>query len=173
MATASQPSFDAYRTSTQAALRLLVGQQQWREQILKLEQRRLERDREALEGVLESLRTAHDWSDFAIAAQSVWRDYLGASAALWQESVTAAMQDAGSWSDTARDFAQQWQDACTGAKAGAANAPGALPMREWMNAFERAMNSAANGAAHPGKAAGSRTGRAPSASEAGGGQHGH
>jgi hypothetical protein len=168
MATASHPSFDSYRTSTTASLRLLVGQQQWRERLLKLEQRRLERDREALEGVLESLRTAHDWSDFAVATQSVWRDYLGASAALWQESVAAAMQDASTWSDTARDFAQQWQDACTGVKSGAANAPGALPMREWMNAFERAMNSATNGAVHPGQA-----GPTHSASEAGGGQHGH
>jgi hypothetical protein len=177
MATASHPSpgasfgasFDAYRASTSAALRLLVGQQEWRERVLKLEQRRIERDREALEGVLESLRTARDWSDFAIATQSLWRDYFGASAALWQEGVAAAMQGASAWSDTARDVTQQWQQACAGAQAGASNAPGALPMREWMNAFERAMNSAANGAAHPARSSGA--GRAQGAS-AGGGQHG-
>ncbi|MEM5310777.1 hypothetical protein [Paraburkholderia sp. JHI869] len=180
MATASHPSFDAasvgqalgasfdnYRANTAAALRLLVGQQQWREQLLKLEQRRIERDREAVEGLLESLRTARDWTDFAVATQSVWRDYLGASTTLWQESVAAAMQGASTWSDSARDFTQQWQEACAGAQAGASKVPGALPMREWMNAFERAMASATNGAAHPGKASGA--GRA----HAGGGQHGH
>jgi hypothetical protein len=172
MVTASHPSFDTYRANAATALRLLVGQQQWRERLLKLEQRRLERDREALEGVLESLRTSRDWSDFAIATQSVWRDYFGASAALWQEGFAAALQDASTWSDTARDLTQKWQDACTGAQAGAAGAPGALPMREWMNAFERAMNSAANGAGHPGKASGSRTSHAGSASESGG-RHGH
>jgi hypothetical protein len=183
MATASHPSFDAaslgnamgasfdtYRTNASAALRLLVGQQQWREQMLKLEQRRLARDREAVEGLLESLRTARDWTDFAVATQSVWRDYLGASTTLWQEGVAAAMQGASTWSDSARDFTQQWQEACAGAQANASKVPGALPMREWMNAFERAMSSAANGAAHPGKAAGA--GRAQGAS-AGGGQHGH
>ena len=180
MATASHPpfdaslgnalgaSFDTYRTNTSAALRLLVGQQQWREQLLKLEQRRIERDREAVEGLLESLRTARDWTDFAVATQSVWRDYLGASTTLWQESVAAAVQGASTWSDSARDFTQQWQEACAGAQAGASKVPGALPMREWMNAFERAMSSAANGAG--GKAAGAA--RAHGAS-AGGGQHGH
>ena len=183
MATASHPSFDAaslgnalgasfdtYRTNTSAALRLLVGQQQWREQLLKLEQRRIERDREAVEGLLESLRTARDWTDFAVATQSVWRDYLGASTTLWQESFATAMQGASTWSDSARDFTQQWQEACAGAQASASKVPGALPMREWMNAFERAMNSAANGAAHPARSSGA--GRAQGAS-AGGGQHGH
>lgn len=174
MVTASHPSFDTYRSNTAAALRLLVGQQQWRERLLTLEQRRLQRDREALEGVLESLRTARDWADFAIASQSVWRDYFGASAALWQESFAAALQDASTWSETARDLTQRWQDACTGAQTGAANAPGALPMREWMNAFERAMNTATNGAAHPGKAPGSRASRGQTAGEGeGGGRHGH
>ncbi|HTR07087.1 MAG TPA: hypothetical protein VMJ11_10615 [Paraburkholderia sp.] len=166
MVTASHPSFDTYRANTTAALRLLVGQQHWREQMLKLEQRRLERDREALEGMLESLRTARDWTDFAIATQSVWRDYFGTSTALWQEGFAAAMQDASTWSETARELAQQWQDACGGARPGASNAPGALPMREWMNAFERAVN----GAAHPGKSPGSRTGDGQAASES---RHGH
>lgn len=178
MVTASQPKapFDAWRANTSASLRLVAGQQQWRERLLKLEQRRLERDREALEGVLESLRTAHDWSDFALATQSVWRDYFAASTALWQESVAGALQDAGTWSETARGFAQQWQDACTGAQAGASSAAGALPMREWMNAFERAMTSATNGAAGPAAASanapGARTSRAQGASESGG-PHGH
>ena len=160
--------FDSYRASTSAALQWLVGQQEWRERVLKLEQRRIERDREALNGVIESLRTARDWSDFAVATQSVWREYLGASAALWQEGAAAAMQGASTWSDTARDVTQQWQQACAGAQAGASNVPGALPMREWMNAFERAMNSATNGAA----GSSSGAGRAQRAS-AGGGQHGH
>ncbi|WP_321962000.1 hypothetical protein [Paraburkholderia sp. J7] len=182
MATASHPPFDAslgnalgasfetYRTNTSAALRLLLGQQQWREQLVKLEQRRIARDREAVEGLLESLRTARDWTDFAVATQSVWRDYLGASTTLWQEGMAAAMQSTSTWSESAREFTQQWQEACAGAQAGASKVPGALPMREWMNAFERAMSSAANGAAHPAKAAGS--GHAQRAS-AGGGQHGH
>jgi hypothetical protein len=166
MVTASHPSFDTWRANTTAALRLLAGQHQWRERLLGLEQRRLERDREAIEGWLESLRTAHDWSDFAVATQSIWRDYLSASTSLWQEGCAVAMQGASAWSETARDVAQQWQDACAGAQRGAAGAPGALPMREWMNAFERAMTGAANGAAHPGNASDARARET-------GGQHGH
>jgi len=163
-------AFDTYRASANAALQWLVGQQEWRERVLKLEQRRVERDREALQGAIESLRTARDWTDFAIATQSVWREYVGACTSLWQEGAAAAMQGASMWSDTARDVTQQWQQACAGAQAGAANGPGALPMREWMAAFERAMNSATNGAAYPASSSGA--GRAQGAN-AGGGQHGH
>ncbi|WP_322032559.1 hypothetical protein [Paraburkholderia sp. J76] len=155
-------SFDTYRASTSAALRLLAGQQQWREQVLKLEQRRIERDRAAVEGLLESLRTARDWTDFAVATQSVWRDYLGASTTLWQESVAAAMQGASTWSDSARDVTQQWQEAS------AARSPGALPMREWMNAFERAINSAGGGVGGPAAQAAHTQG-----ASTGGGKHGH
>ncbi|HKT97322.1 MAG TPA: hypothetical protein VJS30_12405 [Paraburkholderia sp.] len=114
MANASHPSFNACRTGTAAALQCLVHQQQWREHALKLMYRRMERDRAALEGTLETLRNAHDWNDFAAASQSVWRDYLNASAALWQEGAAATLQGAGGWTDLARDIAQQWQDALGG-----------------------------------------------------------
>lgn len=154
MVTVSNPSFDAYRGNASVALQMLTHGQQWREQVLKLQQRRLERDRAALEGTLESLRAAHDWSDFAAAGQSVLRDYLSASAALWQEGVAAAMQGAGAWTDTARDIAQNWQDSCAGLQPGSAGTS-ALPMRDWMAAFERTVGAAgsaawgANGAANP------------------------
>lgn len=154
MVTVSNPSFEAYRSNASVALQLLTHGQQWHEQILKLQQRRLERDRAALEGTLESLRSAHDWSDFATAGQSVLRDYLSASAALWQEGVAAAMQGAGAWTDTARDLTQNWQDSLAGFQPGA-NGTSALPMRDWMAAFERAVGAAGsagwgpNGAASP------------------------
>jgi hypothetical protein len=187
MTQASHPTFDACRTSASAALQLLVHQQQWREQALKLWQRRLERDRHALEGTLESLHGAQDWNDFSAAAQTVWRDYMSASAALWQEGVTDSMQNAGAWSDAARDMAQHWQASLESlqrvaveSKTGAAS-----PMREWMAAFERAMNGAAaqaagvaNTMAHAANASASGPAaggaRASKKQEAGadGGQHG-
>jgi hypothetical protein len=187
MANAPYPSFDAYRTGAAAALQLLVQQQQWREHALKLLQRRTERDRAALEGTLESLRHAQDWSDFAAASQSVWREYLGASAALWQEGAAAALQGTGAWTDFARDMTQQWQDSLGSLQSGAAGAKSgaAMPMREWMAAFERAVGVAAQGAAQAAQAAqaaaaaaasgavpgagGARTGRAQA--QASGGQH--
>jgi hypothetical protein len=141
MATVSNPSFDAYRFNASAAIKLFAQGEQWREQVLELQQRRLARDRAALEGTLETLRDAHDWSDFSTASQSVLRDYLSASAALWQAGVTAAMQDAGAWADAARDLTQEWHDSLSGLQPGTIT-PSALPMREWMAAFERAVGRA-------------------------------
>jgi hypothetical protein len=141
MATASFSSFDAYRINASAALQLLAHGQQWREQLLKLQQRRLARDMAVLEETLESLRDAHDWNDFATAGQTVLRDYTSASTALWQEGVAAALQGAGTWSDLARDLAQNWHDSLEAFQPDASTTT-ALPMRDWMAAFERAVGSA-------------------------------
>jgi hypothetical protein len=141
MATASFSSFDAYRINASAALQLLAHGQQWREQLLKLQQRRLARDMAVLEDTLESLRDAHDWNDFATAGQTVLRDYTSASTALWQEGVAAALQGAGTWSDLARDLAQNWHDSLEAFQPDASTTT-ALPMRDWMAAFERAVGSA-------------------------------
>ncbi|WP_233869521.1 hypothetical protein [Paraburkholderia adhaesiva] len=165
MVTASNPSFDACRVNANNALQMMKHSQQWREQLLKLEQHRLERDRAALEGALETLSHAQDWSDLAAASQSVLRDYLSESAAIWQEGVAAAMQGAGAWTDTARDIAQNWQDSLPGLQPGAATAS-ALPMREWMAAFERAVSGAT-----PNGTAGARNGAGKHAAHAQGGQH--
>lgn len=107
MSNASQPSFDAYRTGATAALQWLGHPQRWREHALKLMYRRMERDRAALEGTLETLRCAHDWNEFAVANASVWRDYLHASAALWQEGAAAALKGASAWTGMARDMTQR------------------------------------------------------------------
>jgi hypothetical protein len=145
MPDASHPSFNSYRTGTSAALQWLVHQQQWREQAANLLQRRIERDRAALEGTLESLRSAQDWSDFGAATQTVWRDYLLASAALWQENAAATVQGTGVWANAVRDMTQQWQETLEklkpGATALASQSGAALPMREWMAAFEKAMTA--------------------------------
>lgn len=149
MPNASHPSFNAYRDGTSAALQWFVHQQQWREQAVNLLQRRMARDRAALEATLVSLRNAQSWSDFGAASQAVWRDYLVASAALWQENTAATVQATGVWANAARDVMQQWQDTLAslqrGAPAVAGQGDAAQPMREWMAAFERAM-SAASGA---------------------------
>lgn len=131
MANVSHPSFNAYRTGATAALQWLAYQQQWREHALKLLYRRMERDRAALEGTLETLRDARDWNEFAIASQSVWRNYLGASAALWQEAAVAALQGAGAWAGLMRDMAQQWQDASAGLLQGVpgTQSDAAMPVR--------------------------------------------
>lgn len=168
MATVSNPSYEACRVNACAALQIMTHAQRWREEVLKLEQRRLERDRTALEGALRTLRDAHDWGDFAAASQSVLRDYLGASAAIWQEGVAAAMQGAGAWTDTARDIAQDWQDSMTGLQSGTA-AVSALPMREWMAAFEQTVSGASlNGVNGPAAAA---SGAKKQAAHAQGEQH--
>jgi hypothetical protein len=168
MVTASNPSFDAYCVNASAALKMLAQGQQWREQIMELQQHRLERDRAALEGALETLRDAHDWSDLATASQSVLRDYLNASAAIWQDGVTAAMHGAGAWSDVARDMTQHWHDSLCGLEPATVTAS-AMPMREWMAAFERAVSGTAGGAAHDTTASASH---ATAAAHAHGEQHG-
>ncbi|NIE65808.1 hypothetical protein [Burkholderia sp. Ax-1719] len=151
MANVSHPSFNAYRSGTSAALQWLVHQQQWREQAANLLQRRIARDRAALESMLESLRRAQSWSDFGAASQTVWRDYLLASAALWQESTAASVQVTGVWANAARDVMQQWQDSLAqlqpvtaAAATPAAAIDAAQPIREWMAAFERAMSAASS-----------------------------
>jgi hypothetical protein len=152
MPNVSPPSFDAWRSSTSAALQWLVHQQQWREQAANLLQRRIARDRAALEATLASLRGARSWSEFQAANQAAWREYWVASAALWQESAAANVQATGVWANAARDVMKQWQETLATLQPGAAAAaaPAAAvsatqPMREWMAAFERAM-SAASGA---------------------------
>lgn len=141
MVTSSNPPFEACRAGTCAALQMLSASEQWREQWLALQQRRLARDHAALHGTLTAMRDANDWNDFASGSQAVLRDYLSASAAIWQDSVAAAMQGAGAWSDTAREAMQQWQQSMNGWQPGPA-VGGALPMREWMAAFERAVSPA-------------------------------
>ncbi|MDR3098419.1 MAG: hypothetical protein LBV73_15275 [Paraburkholderia sp.] len=155
MANTAHPSFNACRTGATVTLQWFVHQQQWREHALTLMYRRMERDRAALEGTLETLRDAHDWNDFAAASQSVWRDYLSASAALWQEGAAAGLQSVGAWSGLARNMAQQWQDVLAWPQQGAqgAKSGAAMPMREWMAAFERAMGDTAHGAARAGTGA--------------------
>jgi hypothetical protein len=177
MVTASQLPFDAYRVNGCAALQMMTQGQQWREQLLKLEERRLERDRAALEGALQTLREAKDWTDFVTASQTVLRDYLSATAAMWQESVGASMQSAGAWSDSARDFVQNCQDSLSGLQAGwqASFQPGAatasaLPMRDWMVAFERAVSGAVLNGAHAAPGTANGTGKA--AAHAQGDHHG-
>ncbi|POR55021.1 hypothetical protein B0G62_102632 [Paraburkholderia eburnea] len=171
MSNASHASFNAYRSGSSAVLQWLVHQQQWREQAVNLLQRRTARDRAALEATLESLRGAQSWSDFGAASQTVWRNYLIASAALWQENAAATVQATGVWANAARDAMQQWQDTLAGLQPGAAAATSpdgvVQPMREWMAAFERAM-SVATGAA--GVAVAASTTDAPA--HAHGGQHG-
>lgn len=141
MVTLSNPSFDACRTQACAALQMLSASQQWREQWFVLQQHRIARDSAALRGALEAMRDAKDLNDFAAGSQTVLRDYLSASAAIWQEGVAAAMQGAGVWSDTARETMQQWQQSMSGLHQGSVGGA-ALPMREWMAAFERAASSA-------------------------------
>lgn len=144
MVSAFQPGFDAWRAGSTAALRLVQGRQQWREQWLQFEQRRFERDSAALESTVDALRDAQDWSDFAVASQTVCRQWFNASAALWQETAANAVQGSLLWTDIASNGSQQWAEVCASMGAAmTANSRAARPMREWMNAFECAMNGAA------------------------------
>jgi hypothetical protein len=118
---------------------MLSAGERWREQWLALQQRRFARDHAALHGTLDAMREASDWNDFAAGSQAVLRDYLSASAAIWQDGVAAAMQGAGAWSDTTRDALLQWQQSMSRFQPGSTGG-GALPMREWMAAFERAVS---------------------------------
>jgi hypothetical protein len=163
MSNAFNPSFDAFRSSTSAVLQWLVQQQQWRDQAANLLQRRTARDRAALEATLASLRGAQGWSDMGAASQTVWRDYLIATAALWQENAAATVQVSGAWANVARDAMQQWQNTLAGLQPGAAAAAtpasAAQPMREWLAAFERAMSTATGAASTQAHAHGEQHGR--------------
>lgn len=135
MAHVTPPPFNGYRTGFTAALNLFAPGLEWRQQWLDLQSSHLARDEALLAGALEAAGSANDWSDWMLANQSVLRDYVSASTALWQQTATAAIHGAGAWSDSARDVLQQWQDVWTNAQPGA-NSGAALPMRAWMAAFE-------------------------------------
>lgn len=154
MATALQPSFDAWRAGSIAALRFFQSREPWRENWLQFAQRRFERDRTALEGAMDALRESRDWNECAIASQTVWRDWCNASAALWQDTAANAVQGSLLWVDVARDFSQQWSDACAGIGAATLSTRAARPLRAWMSAFESTMNDAAHDARNHAKANG-------------------
>jgi hypothetical protein len=136
------------RANATIALRLLALGQQWRQQALAWQQRRIERDSSAVQQALGALAHAQDWNEMVAGYHTVVRDYLSASTALWQDGVQIATQAPREAGAGMQEALRQWQGACAGEwhKLTAANGA-AVPMRDWMAAFERTAQSVAHAVA--------------------------
>lgn len=147
------------RANATIALRMLALGQQWRQQALAWQQRRVERDRNAVQQALGALAHAQDWNEMVAGYHTVVRDYLSVSTSLWQDGIQIATQAPREAGNGVQEALRQRQGACTGEwhKLTAANGA-ALPMRDWMAAFERTAESVAHAVAQ------ASTSSAPSAS---------
>lgn len=136
------------RANATIALRMLALGQQWRQQALAWQQRRVERDRNAVQQALGALAHAQDWNEMVAGYHTVVRDYLSVSTSLWQDGIQIATQAPREAGNGVQEALRQWQGACTGEwhKLTAANGA-ALPMRDWMAAFERTAESVAHAVA--------------------------
>ncbi|WP_114810593.1 hypothetical protein [Paraburkholderia kururiensis] len=136
------------RANATIALRMLALGQQWRQQALTWQQRRMERDRNAVQQALGALAHAQDWNEMVAGYHTVVRDYLSASTSLWQDGIQLATQAPREAGNGVQDALRQWQGACAGEWQKLTTTHGAaLPMRDWMAAFERTAESVAHAVA--------------------------
>jgi hypothetical protein len=94
--------------------RLMTGCEKWCEQARALEAKRVERDLGALRQQCEAVANATDWSEFNSASQAVVRDYLKATANLWQEGMGVAMRNQSAFGEAFFDAMKSWHSTGTG-----------------------------------------------------------
>jgi hypothetical protein len=116
--------------------------QGWRRDLHDLEGKRIARDQAAARQMQDAARAA-DWNGFSADAQSALRDYLSATAQIWQEAVRLASGNQGALASAleravGNGFAT-WAEFWRGMPG--IDATG-QPAREWMSIFERMMNTA-------------------------------
>ncbi|BFG79983.1 hypothetical protein PTKU46_80170 [Paraburkholderia terrae] len=107
-------SFNLGRTNLRLALRLVSLAHEWQQHAGELQARRIERDIEALRREHEAVADAKNWSEINAATQAVMRDYLAASASLWQEGMNVAMRNQNAFGEAIADWLKNVQSAWTG-----------------------------------------------------------
>jgi hypothetical protein len=138
----SKAWFDGCRTGMATVFELATLAQGWRKDLHELEGKRIARDHAAARRMQEASR-AVDWHGFSADWQSALRDYLSATAQLWQDGIRIAGGNQGALASaleraTGNGFAA-WNGWWRGLPAFEASAQ---PAREWMSIFERMMANA-------------------------------
>jgi hypothetical protein len=129
------------RTCLCATLDMLALGQGWRKDMYELEGKRIARD-EQMARQMEQAARAIDWQAFSSGAQSASRDYLSASADIWQDCIRIATGNQGSLAVAVERASGEWRgffsEVCRGV-------PGfdaaATPAHAWIAAFERLLGS--------------------------------
>jgi hypothetical protein len=142
MTSGSKTWFSGYRTDLATMFELAALEQSWRKDLHELEGKRIARDVATVRRMQEATRAA-DWQGFCADAQSALRDYLSATAQIWQDSIQIANGNQGALVSaleraSGNAFAA-WREFCR-------DMPGFdaadQPAREWMSIFERMMTTA-------------------------------
>ncbi|KVN63190.1 hypothetical protein [Burkholderia anthina] len=136
---------DACRAGCDLALRMAVLARDWQHEWHALAGRRIERDRDAVRGLQQSLTATNEWTAFGEAARHVMRDYTIATVAIWQDATELCMrgqfESASAWRTWLRDYGtgalsryqtDWWPDLGRLAVVNEAS----MPWRDWMAAFE-------------------------------------
>jgi len=146
MATEFTTPLDVYRANLGLALRMLSAGHEVRQQACEFEMLRIKRDLAAMNVTREAAAGARDWNDFGASCQTMLRDYIAATANLWQQGLVSAMQQQSARSDGMREALAKWQSTWTDQwQKNAGTSPMAIPMQEWMRHFEQAVKGALEG----------------------------
>jgi len=120
-----------------ATLDMLALGQDWRRDLYELEGKRIARDQQMTRQMEQAAR-ALDWQAFSAGAQSALRDYLSASADIWQDCIRIATGNQGSLAVTVERASGEWRsffsEVCRGVSGFNA---AATPAHAWIAAFER------------------------------------
>jgi hypothetical protein len=155
--------FGECRTSFATFFELATLAQGWRSDLHDLEGKRIARDHAAARRMQEAVRAA-DWAGFSADAQAALRDYLSATAQVWQDGIRLASGNQGALASALERAAGNgfatWAEFWRGMPGiDAADSP----VRQWMSNLERMMDTAsapatlvASAAEAPSKAGGRR-----------------
>ncbi|APR39298.1 hypothetical protein [Paraburkholderia sp. SOS3] len=135
----SKAWFDECRAAMATVFELAALAQGWRNDLHELEGKRIARDHAAARRMQEASR-AVDWHAFSADAQSALRDYLSATAQIWQDGIRIAGGNQGALASALERASGNGFAASTGWWRGLpAFDASAQPAREWMSIFERMM----------------------------------
>lgn len=105
--------FDLGRNNLRFALHLLTVAGEYRQQMCGLEEKRIERDLDAIHRERDALANAKDINELASASQDALRNYLQKTANLWQEAAGVTMRNQGAWGEAVSDAIRNWQSMWT------------------------------------------------------------
>ncbi|MGA7776758.1 MAG: hypothetical protein WCA85_03475 [Paraburkholderia sp.] len=145
MATESTTPLNLSRANMGLALRVLSFWHEARQQVCEFEMLRIKRDLAALHATREAAG-ADDWNTIAASCQTILRNYMEASASLWQQGLTAAIKQQTATNDGMGDALAKWQASWAEEwqKSSGMNAT-AMPLQEWMQGCEQAIRRVLDG----------------------------
>ncbi|MBR7960023.1 hypothetical protein KDW55_04940 [Burkholderia sp. AU19243] len=143
---------DAWRAGCDLALRTAALNRDWQHEWHAIAGRRIERDRDALRRLRQTLAETPEWTAFGEAATQVMRDYAITSVGIWQDATELCMraqfESAGAWRTWLRDYgagalSRYQTDWLPDLGRLAAVNEASMPWADWMAALERGIEGAA------------------------------